>query len=41
MKDSALAVLQHRIIVAPEKEMEGVKTEDIVKQIIDALEIPR
>ena len=41
VKDSALAVLQHRIIVAPEKEMEGVKTEDIVKQIIDALEIPR
>ena len=41
VKDSALAVLQHRIIVAPEKEMEGVKTEEIVKQIIDALEIPR
>ena len=41
VKDSALAVLQHRIIVAPEKEMEGVKTEDIVKQIIDALEVPR
>ena len=41
VKDSALAVLQHRIIVAPEKEMEGAKTEDIVKQIIDALEIPR
>jgi MoxR-like ATPase len=29
VKDSALAVLQHRIIVAPEKEMEGVKTEDL------------
>lgn len=41
VKDSALAVLQHRIIVAPEKEMEGVKTEEIVKQIIDSLEIPR
>jgi len=41
VKDSATAVLQHRIIIAPEKEMEGVKTDEIVQQIIDSLEIPR
>ncbi|MBP6609778.1 MAG: MoxR family ATPase [Paludibacter sp.] len=41
VKDSVTAVLQHRIIIAPEKEMEGVKTDEIVQQIIDSLEIPR
>ncbi len=41
VKDSATSVLQHRIIIAPEKEMEGVKTDEIVQQIIDSLEIPR
>ncbi len=41
VKDSAVVVLQHRIIISPEKEMEGVKTEEIVKQIIDSVEVPR
>ncbi|MBP1677084.1 MAG: ATPase 3 [Bacteroidetes bacterium] len=41
IKDSAVVVLQHRIIVAPEKEMEGVKADEIVKQIIDSVEVPR
>ncbi len=41
IKDAAMVVLQHRIIVAPEKEMEGVKTDEIVKQIIDSVDVPR
>jgi len=41
IKDSAVVVLQHRLIVAPEKEMEGLKVEDIVKQIIESVEVPR
>jgi MoxR-like ATPase len=41
VKDSAIVVLQHRIIVSPEKEMEGVKAEEVVKQIVDSVEIPR
>jgi MoxR-like ATPase len=41
IKDSAVVVLQHRILVAPEKEMEGVKAEEIVNQIIDSVDVPR
>lgn len=41
IKDSAVVVLQHRIILSPEKEMEGIKAEDIVKHIIESVEVPR
>ncbi|MDD3077925.1 MAG: MoxR family ATPase [Paludibacter sp.] len=41
IKEAAVVVLQHRIIVAPEKEMEGVKAEEIVHQIIESVEVPR
>ncbi|MCH5716781.1 AAA family ATPase [Niabella hibiscisoli] len=34
-------VLRHRIILSPEKEMEGVNENEIIKQIINGLEIPR
>ncbi|TAJ14636.1 MoxR family ATPase [Marinilabiliaceae bacterium JC017] len=34
-------VLGHRIILTPEKEMEGVKPETVIKQIVDNVEIPR
>ncbi len=37
----ALPVLRHRIILSPEKEMEGVSENDVIKQIINSLEIPR
>lgn len=35
------AVLNHRIIPSPEKEMEGVTAQDIIKQIIQKIEVPR
>ena len=41
IKDSAVVVLQHRLIVSPEKEMEGLKAGEIVKQIIESVEVPR
>ena len=41
IKRSAIPVLQHRVIVTPEREMEGVTTKQIIKQIIEAVEIPR
>ncbi len=41
IKDSAIPVLRHRIMVAPEREMEGLTSEQIIKQIVDTLEIPR
>ncbi len=34
-------VLRHRIILSPEKEMEGVNENEIIKQLINGLEIPR
>lgn len=41
VKDAAIPVLQHRVVVAPEREMEGVQAQDIIKQIIESIEIPR
>nr|WP_321236863.1 MoxR family ATPase [uncultured Psychroserpens sp.] len=41
IKRAAIPVLQHRVIVTPEREMEGVTTKQIIKQIIEAVEIPR
>ncbi len=34
-------VLRHRILLSPEKEMEGMTTEKIIKKIISTLEVPR
>jgi len=34
-------VLRHRIILAPDKEMEGVSEDDVIKQIIQMMDIPR
>ncbi|MBT8253116.1 MAG: MoxR family ATPase [Bacteroidia bacterium] len=41
IKKAAIPVLQHRVIVTPEREMEGVTTKQIINQIIEAVEIPR
>lgn len=41
IKHVALPVLRHRIMLSPEKEMEGIETDEIVKQIIDKVEVPR
>jgi MoxR-like ATPase len=37
----ATPVLAHRIMLSPEKEMEGLTTSDVVKQILKKIEIPR
>lgn len=41
IKDVAFPVLRHRILLSPEKEMEGVTTEKIIKKIINSVEVPR
>ncbi len=41
IKDAAIPVLQHRIIVTPEREMEGLTSVEIIRQIIESIEIPR
>ena len=37
----AVHVLNHRLILTPEAEMEGVAVEDVVKEIIQTIEVPR
>ncbi|RYY40510.1 MAG: MoxR family ATPase [Chitinophagaceae bacterium] len=34
-------VLRHRIILSPEKEMEGVTEDTVIKQILQSMDIPR
>ncbi|SNR15961.1 AAA family ATPase [Tenacibaculum jejuense] len=41
IKNAAIPVLEHRVIVTPEREMEGVTSKQIIEQIIEAVEIPR
>lgn len=41
VQELAPAVLRHRILLTPEKEMEGATPDDIVKQIIQKTEVPR
>lgn len=41
IKKATIPVLQHRVIVTPEREMEGVSSTEIIKQIIDSVEVPR
>ncbi|UKM66099.1 MoxR family ATPase [Flavobacteriaceae bacterium GSB9] len=41
IKRAAIPVLHHRVIVTPEREMEGVTSKQIIEQIIETVEIPR
>lgn len=41
VKYVAYPVLNHRIMLTAEREMEGLETEDVIKEITERLEIPR
>lgn len=41
IKEASYAVLRHRVIVSPEREMEGLTADEIIRQIMDTIEIPR
>lgn len=41
IKKVAPAILRHRIILTPEREMEGLTTDRVVQQIIETIEVPR
>ena len=41
IKVAALPVLRHRIMLTPEKEMEGITSREIIKEIIEKIEITR
>jgi len=34
-------VLRHRIILSPDKEMEGITEDEVIRQIIQGMEVPR
>ena len=41
VKKSLNPVLRHRIILSPEREMEGMTTEQVITMISQSVEIPR
>ena len=41
IKKVAPSVLRHRIMLTPEREMEGITADKVVQQIIETIEIPR
>lgn len=41
IKTVAVPVLNHRIIVQPDKEMEGTTAKQVILQIVESIEIPR
>lgn len=41
IKEAAIPVLQHRVVVAPEREMEGMTGQEIILQILETIEVPR
>lgn len=41
IKEAAIPVLQHRVVVAPEREMEGMTGQEIIVQILETIEVPR
>jgi MoxR-like ATPase len=41
IKSVAYPVLRHRLILTPEKEMEGITVDKVIKKIIDMVEVPR
>jgi len=38
---TAPAVLRHRLVLTPEKEMEGASADDVIDEIIRSIEVPR
>jgi MoxR-like ATPase len=41
IKEMASPVLRHRIILTPEKEMEGITEDELIDSILKSVEVPR
>ncbi|MDF2439394.1 MAG: MoxR-like ATPase [Abditibacteriota bacterium] len=41
VKAVALPVLRHRLLLRAESEMEGVRTDDVIRSVLGAVEVPR
>jgi MoxR-like ATPase len=39
--DIVAPVLRHRIILSPDKEMEGITEDEVIKQIVQGMDVPR
>jgi MoxR-like ATPase len=41
IREVVFPALRHRILLTPEKEMEGAKPDDVIRQILEKIEVPR
>jgi MoxR-like ATPase len=41
IREILVPALNHRLLLTPEKEMEGATTSEVIKQIIQSVEIPK
>ncbi len=41
IRDILLPALRHRLLLTPEKEMEGLSTDAVIKEIVERVEVPR
>lgn len=41
IKYLAVPVLRHRVALSPEREMEGISADDVLKQLLESVEVPR
>lgn len=41
IREVVVPVLRHRIILAPDKEMEGITEDEVIRQIIQGMDVPR
>jgi MoxR-like ATPase len=41
VKTLAAPVLEHRILLRPEFEMEGVELREVIKAVLEAVQVPR
>jgi len=39
--DIIIPVLRHRVILSPDKEMEGITEDEVIRQIIQSMDVPR
>jgi MoxR-like ATPase len=40
VRSVSLPVLNHRVILTPEREMEGVRVDDVIGEILNRVEVP-
>jgi MoxR-like ATPase len=41
VKNAALPVFRHRVLLKPEADLEGLTSDQVIKQVISAVEVPK